>query len=82
TRTLWLDLDEPRTPLARLSPSLLNGPLALLVGSEGGWSDAERQALRTRETIAISMGARILRTETAAAAVLSWVGLQDGDDGG
>lgn len=50
---------------------------ALLVGPEGGFDDAERAAIRDLpQAIAISLGPRILRGETAAiAATALWMGL-------
>lgn len=45
------------------------GPAALLVGPEGGFDDAERQAVRAMpQARPISLGPRILRGETAAIA--------------
>lgn len=43
-------------------------PVALLVGPEGGWSDAERAHLRDLGCQPLHLGERILRTETAALA--------------
>ena len=40
-----------------------------LVGSEGGWSDAEIEAARARNFHVITLGGRILRAETAAITV-------------
>ncbi|MDE2562473.1 MAG: 16S rRNA (uracil(1498)-N(3))-methyltransferase [Sphingomonadales bacterium] len=53
-----------------------SGPAAILTGPEGGFDDAERAAIRThRQTVAITLGPRILRGETAAIAALSlWMG--------
>lgn len=43
------------------------GPAALLVGPEGGFDDAERAAVRGHPAaVAITLGPRILRAETAA----------------
>jgi 16S rRNA (uracil1498-N3)-methyltransferase len=39
---------------------------ALLVGPEGGWSPRERDELRVAGWRAVGLGARVLRTETAA----------------
>ncbi len=39
---------------------------ALLVGPEGGWEDAEREAARASGFLGVSLGPRILRVETAA----------------
>ena len=48
------------------------GPWAILVGPEGGFSDAERSALAAlKSTHAISLGPRILRADTAAVAALA-----------
>ena len=45
---------------------------ALLIGPEGGFSETERtQILRCPEVIQISLGPRILRSDTAALAALS-----------
>lgn len=52
-----------------------SGPAALLVGPEGGFDDAERDAVRAlRQSCPISLGPRILRGETASiAAVALWM---------
>ena len=44
---------------------------ALLLGPEGGWTDAEREAARNAGWIPVSLGSQILRAETAAAAALA-----------
>jgi len=53
------------------------GPAALLVGPEGGFDDAEREAIRAiPQARPISLGPRILRGETAAiSATALWMGL-------
>lgn len=49
-------------------------PLAVLVGPEGGFSEEERATIRARpNTVALSLGPRILRADTAAVAVLAIV---------
>ena len=52
------------------------GPVALLIGPEGGFDDAERAAVRALpQARAITLGPRILRGETAAiAATALWMG--------
>ncbi|MCG2585888.1 16S rRNA (uracil(1498)-N(3))-methyltransferase [Massilia sp. TS11] len=45
--------------------------LSLLVGPEGGFSDAEEAAALAAGAIALSMGPRVLRTETAGLAALA-----------
>mgnify|MGYP001821400533 CR=1 FL=1 len=46
------------------------GPWAILIGPEGGFSDAERTRLRALAH-AVSLGPRILRADTAAVAALA-----------
>lgn len=48
-------------------------PVALLVGPEGGWTDRERAAIAAAGWTRVSLGDRILRTETAAIAALAIV---------
>lgn len=48
------------------------GPAAILVGPEGGFTDAERTAIRAcPAAVGIALGPRILRAETAAAAAIA-----------
>jgi 16S rRNA (uracil1498-N3)-methyltransferase len=49
-----------------------NGPWAVLIGPEGGFSDAERARLHAMpQAVAVSLGPRILRADTAAVAALT-----------
>jgi 16S rRNA (uracil1498-N3)-methyltransferase len=60
----------PFTTLARVRP----GPLALLVGPEGGFEESERALLASKPFVtSISLGPRILRADTAAVAALALV---------
>ena len=48
------------------------GPALIVVGPEGGFTDEERESVRAaRNSVAISLGPRILRAETAALAALA-----------
>ena len=48
------------------------GPCVILAGPEGGFTDDERKAIRAApNAVAVSLGPRILRAETAALAALS-----------
>jgi 16S rRNA (uracil1498-N3)-methyltransferase len=48
------------------------GPCAILIGPEGGFTQDERSAIRAApNSVAISLGPRILRAETAALAALA-----------
>ncbi|MGB4873730.1 MAG: RsmE family RNA methyltransferase, partial [Candidatus Promineifilaceae bacterium] len=40
--------------------------IAMLIGPEGGWTDDEVENGRARGLIPVTLGARILRAETAA----------------
>ena len=56
------------------------GPLAVLIGPEGGFSPAERaRLLGLSHVTAISLGPRILRADTAAVAALAIVQAAIGD---
>jgi len=61
--------DERRTaPVLAPAP----GPSALMIGPEGGFTDAELDAIaRTPLVTRVSLGRRILRAETAAIAGLA-----------
>jgi 16S rRNA (uracil1498-N3)-methyltransferase len=55
-----------------VSSAFRPGPALLLTGPEGGFTDEERAAIRAASgSIAISLGPRILRAETAALAALA-----------
>jgi 16S rRNA (uracil1498-N3)-methyltransferase len=48
------------------------GPATILTGPEGGFTEEERVAIRSApNSVAISLGPRILRAETAALAALA-----------
>ncbi|WP_420862231.1 16S rRNA (uracil(1498)-N(3))-methyltransferase [Algirhabdus cladophorae] len=50
----------------------ITGPWAILIGPEGGFSDAERTRLRSLEMAhPVSLGPRILRADTAAVAAMT-----------
>ena len=70
-----------RRSLAALAASLPRGrPLALLVGPEGGFDAAERAEIRRLpQALAISLGPRILRADTAAVAALALLQAVAGD---
>ncbi|HMM20191.1 MAG TPA: 16S rRNA (uracil(1498)-N(3))-methyltransferase [Selenomonadales bacterium] len=57
------------------------GSYLLLVGPEGGFSAAEAELCRKRGARPVSLGPRILRTETAALAGLAMVLYEHGDLG-
>lgn len=61
-------------------PAAMDRPAGLLVGPEGGWTDAERDRLRALGARIVSLGPRVLRIETAGvvgAALLLCPGSRD-----
>lgn len=58
-----LDNYEATAPLRSHRPTQL--PCLLVVGSERGWSTAERDLLRARNVPLLHLGGNVLRTETA-----------------
>ena len=56
-----------RDDAAAALPYTLSGPAALLIGPEGGFTDAEHGRLRAHPSVVpASLGPRVLRAETAA----------------
>lgn len=47
------------------------GPVIVMVGPEGGWEEGEMQAAHAAGFHALRLGPRVLRTETAGAAILA-----------
>jgi 16S rRNA (uracil1498-N3)-methyltransferase len=70
------EMCNPIETLEKLSP----GPLAVLVGPEGGFSLGERERLVGKPyVVPLSLGPRIMRADTAAVAVLALVNAVLGD---
>ena len=70
------DESDAIAPLRRLG----RGPLAVLIGPEGGFAEDERQLLLARPlTTRLSLGPRIMRADTAAVAALAVVQATIGD---
>jgi 16S rRNA (uracil1498-N3)-methyltransferase len=66
----------PFTALAGIAP----GPVAVLIGPEGGFDPVERELLSTQPFVTrISLGPRILRADTAAVAALALINAVLGD---
>jgi RsmE family RNA methyltransferase len=65
---LALDNVEAAAPLSAAEVAL---PAAIAIGSERGWSDAERAVLREAGYRLVHLGPRVLRVETAAVAALA-----------
>jgi len=71
---------EVKDPVAALEAVRGPVPIAVLIGPEGGFSEAERATLLKRpNTVRLSLGPRILRADTAAVAALAVVQAVLGD---
>ena len=67
------------SPLAALS-HITSGPIGVLIGPEGGFSESERNNLLQQSfVVPLSLGPRIMRADTAGVAVLSLVNATLGD---
>jgi 16S rRNA (uracil1498-N3)-methyltransferase len=62
---------EPLREIARRWANTPPRQLVILIGPEGGWADEELDAARRAGAALLSLGPRILRTETAGLVVLS-----------
>lgn len=72
------DVADPVAALRHAAPK--PGPLAVLIGPEGGFSEEERAMLLKRgNTVRLALGPRILRADTAAVAALALVQAVLGD---
>ncbi len=66
-------------PVQQLA-QLKSKPLAVLIGPEGGFSDAERAQLKALDfVVSIPLGPRILRADTAAVAAMAVIQAVAGD---
>lgn len=79
-RLIFCDEAGDAPPLLEILGGQAAGNLAVLIGPEGGFSASERAGLRSRSgVIAVSLGPRILRADTAALSALTLVQAVLGD---
>lgn len=79
-RLIFCDEAAPIADPVRALRELTPGPLAVLIGPEGGFSAEEREMLVALPFVTrIAMGPRILRADTAAVAALTLVNAVLGD---
>jgi 16S rRNA (uracil1498-N3)-methyltransferase len=64
-----------------LEAMMPDGPVAVLVGPEGGWTEQEVSQARAHGFVSVSLGPRILRTETAAVTLISLIRYAQGELG-
>ncbi|MDQ8023562.1 MAG: 16S rRNA (uracil(1498)-N(3))-methyltransferase [Moraxellaceae bacterium] len=65
----WVLDPQGAIPLPRMAKPV--GAVSLLIGPEGGWTEQELVAIRAAGAQAVTLGPRILRTETAGLAALA-----------
>ena len=70
----WEEGTEPVKNVLKRNPDA--GNIVVLVGPEGGFSGKEANEAKSRGFHPVSLGSNILRTETAALAVLSMIGYE------
>lgn len=76
--TQRLVLDPMATqPLSAVAPA--EGPVAIVVGPEGGFSEREMEMLRSSGVRPVSLGPRVMRTETAGPAAIAVLQTISGD---
>ncbi|MCD6552287.1 16S rRNA (uracil(1498)-N(3))-methyltransferase [Thermotoga sp.] len=70
-KTIALDPDAP----VSLLETDVSGSITIVVGPEGGFSDREKELLRSK-TIMVNLGKKILRFETAAILTVGYIALR------
>ena len=79
-RLIFCDEAAPVANPVKALRTIPPGPLALLIGPEGGFTDEERARLHELDFVhAISLGPRVMRADTAAVAALALVQSTLGD---
>ncbi len=79
-RTIIFADEAGDSPAALPVLQALTGPAALLVGPEGGFTEAERDSLRAHDQVKpVTLGPRILRADTAALSLLTLWQATQGD---
>jgi 16S rRNA (uracil1498-N3)-methyltransferase len=63
-------MDKTKEIIGNLKPGC---DVAIFIGPEGGFDDAEIEAAMEAGVIPVTLGKRILRTETAGFTILSWI---------
>ena len=64
------DMNRTKEIISALVPGQ---KIAVFIGPEGGFDETEVQEALENETVPITLGKRILRTETAGLTIMSWI---------
>lgn len=79
-RMIYCDEVAPVSSPIEALRSIETGPIAVLVGPEGGFDEREQEQLRSLPFVTpVSLGPRVMRADTAAVAVLALVNSILGD---
>jgi len=70
---------DPESEVTLSGLSVGDKPISILVGPEGGFADEELELLVANGVVAVSLGPRVLRTETAGAAAIAVLQAIGGD---
>lgn len=71
--SVWIAYEKGGTPLAEALAETNNPEIIVMIGPEGGFSEQEVEEAKLAGAIPISLGHRILRTETASLLALSCI---------
>ena len=73
----WLLAERDGQPMPQYREAVAS--LSVAIGPEGGWSDAEFRTAQQHQFVALQLGRRVLRTETAALVALTLAQANCGD---
>lgn len=81
---MWEELADDSKPLSTALNAIGSdsSAIAALIGPPGGFSEQEAMAIREAGAKLVTLGSRVLRSETAAIAVMSAILYESGDLGG
>ncbi|WP_304091155.1 16S rRNA (uracil(1498)-N(3))-methyltransferase, partial [Phascolarctobacterium succinatutens] len=84
TKIIAYECEDKKSLKAALTEAKAEGRLTdllLIIGPEGGISEAELEAARSAGAVPVSLGRRILRAETAGLVAISAIFYETGDLG-
>ncbi|SEN04048.1 16S rRNA (uracil(1498)-N(3))-methyltransferase [Lihuaxuella thermophila] len=81
-KTAWIAYEKGGQPLAKSLAEAASEEILLIIGPEGGFTETEVAEAEAAGAVPVTLGMRILRTETASLAALSCILFQRNDLGG